>query len=1350
MLFTLTIYQCRMERGENGTSVSGGRTRLHLFDLGCGRYSHQASGVPTTMRLGNKYSKRTSKHEKCHSKTNRSSEDSFMETDDFDRGTTGTHISTKCLSISGMANVLLALLTGQRYLPFRDSALTHLLKEAMTGNQMHPCIVAHIASGAQYYTETLQVIQLVSKLSRLRRRRVGSSASAANTLNSSLTSDQQTPAGSRDEAGSSSVDGFSESGRSNRCYRRFRGPRLGRSSYYSRSVASFSSELDFTSSSEQSCDTVIYLGQSVQAHRTRSVRPANPLLSKLGPRGAADGSVDARSASSGHLSAGEATNVPHSVSGQTKQFSTSTGETINTGHGFGLVKRMTPRTNATVWPRTFSLRRAKEVFQSQQETWVDGPKAMSVPVSPPAVVKSSGRVLSPSCSEQELTQLLPMITVSKPSTTHSSVQLLSVKTSMSWDKEHFQDQFGGLTTKPTFGLTAVRLPNTLVNSEHVQASHTNRDLGNTDNHQLLETVTFSPLAWQAKNGIELAMDNVLHTVPTCDYTVLDHDSKHGPRALSDISERTEDTETFELGDSLISHAKYGYRTLNDETNEIRSPGCRPETDDIILNLRRQIWAASAIQSDASSHVRTHRNTRSNYSKEDSISPVNSTLLPDFHEVTEKDLLSTQIPSGIKQLGYSPLKLLHDGFNKPNAVVDVTDESYINVCGDETVTVDTFEKTVLGTQPPSLLDPSSLSKQRLIACSYQSPAGCLELRSNVRRDSLTRNRDINRKAHSPSPSRPQCSTLSSNPQHSLTHSTNSSLLRVAAWVNSIETVVTPQLNSRPTTASEVDYGHSLESSANKSNAVIERKTSPVTCCHTGREEKYAKLDLGNTFPSILSNVTARIPLPSVTLEFDRPVAHSSKGKLSFEQSEHGTFNVCGTPTSTGRSGIHPNFLLPYKPGHKESIHCIPSSTNNSNPYAVPLSAPKEYRSYIGHKVQGGANSTASFGVEILMPQTIYSSMNSDVIQPCQSYIQPNVIYTTVNCSLQPTPTNVTKNSEVNPTHFKPMGVESQKGKNQKSNGRFRFLTLPLFRSLRLRKEKKAKMKKPIDGDCIVQSPVASTVPHLFSERTHSFMHPPISPCIQMPVMHSVNFDPPLGNNLVMHPNSTSTPRRSSVAEDNQRTKREPLLMWDKDFQCNTHYSAQKLENLVSNNGTKPRCPGEHMHFQGQQRPKNICQFDENIDHFHAGLANGAPTQLNVLNYTPGLFATGAYRSGRRSVTGGPASSGYDSMHIGTSELSLSHPDSASECSALAAIVPSQVNKESSKVRPSNEVQWLRRNSSAAISHTSGSVGSLTSNSSPMHPKTNASHNPMQPDMAKLTTPMTHLHVSSFLGLQSQNR
>lgn len=69
----------------------------------------------------------------------------------------------RCLSLSAMANVLLALLTGQRHLPFRDSALTYILREAMSGNQVQPCILAHVSSSTQHYTETLQVIEVVLK-----------------------------------------------------------------------------------------------------------------------------------------------------------------------------------------------------------------------------------------------------------------------------------------------------------------------------------------------------------------------------------------------------------------------------------------------------------------------------------------------------------------------------------------------------------------------------------------------------------------------------------------------------------------------------------------------------------------------------------------------------------------------------------------------------------------------------------------------------------------------------------------------------------------------------------------------------------------------------------------------------------------------------------------------------------------------------------------------------------------------------------------------------------------------------------------------------------------------------------
>lgn len=139
-------------------------------------------------------------------------------------------------------------------------------------------------------------------------------------------------------------------------------PRLGRSSFGA-------STTDYTSSSEQSCagDTVIYLGGASETEGS------------LGPRGLADGSVVhsadewKRYASSGEegtlqrSSPAEKTRIGRSLS------HSESGGTLRPG---GLIKRVTPRTNATAWPRAAAVRKGKEMVSSTEETWVDGPNAM--------------------------------------------------------------------------------------------------------------------------------------------------------------------------------------------------------------------------------------------------------------------------------------------------------------------------------------------------------------------------------------------------------------------------------------------------------------------------------------------------------------------------------------------------------------------------------------------------------------------------------------------------------------------------------------------------------------------------------------------------------------------------------------------------------------------------------------------------------------------------------------------------------------------------------------------------------------------------------------------------------------
>ncbi|VDK20444.1 unnamed protein product [Taenia asiatica] len=326
-LFTLHVYQYKVEKNGSETEVSGGRSRLQLLYLGCGRYGSKEIG-------------------QSHDQSS----------------------TMKSLSLANMANVLLGLLTGQRQLPHRESAVTQLLREGMTGNHAQPCIIAHASGQQQHYSETLQVVQLASRLHRLRRRRVGSSAGSS-AGGSSWTA---TVGGTTSDSSTSSR-GF----RSRLSVR----PRLGRSSFGT-------STTDYTSSSEQSCagDTVIYLGGG-----------ASETESSLGPRGLADGSVVhsadewKKYASSGEEGTPQGSTAAEKTSLGRSMSHSEGGGTLRSG---GLIKRVTPRTNATAWPRAAAVRKGKEVVSSTEETWVDGPKAMvareqqNVSTSTPTTVSS--------------------------------------------------------------------------------------------------------------------------------------------------------------------------------------------------------------------------------------------------------------------------------------------------------------------------------------------------------------------------------------------------------------------------------------------------------------------------------------------------------------------------------------------------------------------------------------------------------------------------------------------------------------------------------------------------------------------------------------------------------------------------------------------------------------------------------------------------------------------------------------------------------------------------------------------------------------------------------------------------
>ncbi|KAG8444384.1 hypothetical protein GDO86_009535, partial [Hymenochirus boettgeri] len=189
MLFTLHIYQYRMEKSGKG-GMSGGRSRLHLIDLGS-----------------------------CAKVLSKNRD-----------GSTG-----QCLSLSALGNVILALVNGSKHIPYKESKLTMLLRESLGNMNCRTTMIAHISASAGNYTETLSSIQIASRVLRMKKKKTKYTSSSS--------------------GGESSC----EEGRMRRPtqLRPFHSRNVSDSDF---SLLSLSSDPDYSSSSEQSCDTVIYVG----------------------------------------------------------------------------------------------------------------------------------------------------------------------------------------------------------------------------------------------------------------------------------------------------------------------------------------------------------------------------------------------------------------------------------------------------------------------------------------------------------------------------------------------------------------------------------------------------------------------------------------------------------------------------------------------------------------------------------------------------------------------------------------------------------------------------------------------------------------------------------------------------------------------------------------------------------------------------------------------------------------------------------------------------------------------------------------------------------------------------------
>ncbi|XP_077949969.1 kinesin-like protein KIF26A isoform X3 [Gasterosteus aculeatus] len=154
----------------------------------------------------------------------------------------------RCLSLSSLGNVVLALANGAAHVPYRDSKLVMLLGESLGNINCRTTMVAHVSNSLTDYMETLRTLQLASRI-----HHTGKKKSKVPPCSSRLLFKHA----SSSSGGDSSCE---EGGPSHRP------PHLR--PLHPKIVALdpdkpllLSSNPDYSSSSEHSCDTVIYVGR---------------------------------------------------------------------------------------------------------------------------------------------------------------------------------------------------------------------------------------------------------------------------------------------------------------------------------------------------------------------------------------------------------------------------------------------------------------------------------------------------------------------------------------------------------------------------------------------------------------------------------------------------------------------------------------------------------------------------------------------------------------------------------------------------------------------------------------------------------------------------------------------------------------------------------------------------------------------------------------------------------------------------------------------------------------------------------------------------------------------------------
>ncbi|XP_064483793.1 uncharacterized protein LOC135396642 isoform X2 [Ornithodoros turicata] len=328
-LFTLHVYQYRVDKSGRG-GVAGGRSRLHLFDLGS--CEKTAKGP---------------------------------------------------LTLSALGNVILALFNAQKRVPHKDSKVTQLLKEALGSVTCRAAMVAHVSPSSAHYAETLATIQLASRVHRIRRKKIKyvSTGSGADVCDGAVCRPFMRTQAVNEDGG----------------------------------VKSGSSDPEYTSSSEQSCDTVIYVGrhqdftdnegppcipsvsqtaptpQNSPARTSTVTKPQEPLAKNSSALATATRtpSPDVKLKTAPGGSATKSTLPRHATAGRSPHHQPSSPDCQQRTHSLKKMQHKSPAKDVTaegakkqsdeVWvdgPR-FSKPRfdTRTLHHLQKEQWVDGPAA---------------------------------------------------------------------------------------------------------------------------------------------------------------------------------------------------------------------------------------------------------------------------------------------------------------------------------------------------------------------------------------------------------------------------------------------------------------------------------------------------------------------------------------------------------------------------------------------------------------------------------------------------------------------------------------------------------------------------------------------------------------------------------------------------------------------------------------------------------------------------------------------------------------------------------------------------------------------------------------------------------------